>query len=129
MWFTYHHIRRNPFSICLFDRIGRSPETSERHHLIAQCLSIPRRTLAESLADACTEPMTSVSANATWYTQWREDSQAKASYVFVYNSSAYSTGSITFASAKIPYFYNSWTGDQIPVLQYTVTKEHTTIPL
>jgi hypothetical protein len=86
--------------------------------------------LAETLAsDACITPMTSVSANATWYTQWREDNTAKASYVFVYNSGAYSTGSISFASKRIPYFYNAWTGEQIPVLQYTVASGLTTIPL
>lgn len=75
------------------------------------------------------KPMTSVSANATWYTQWREDSTVRASYIYVYNSGAYSTGTVSFASTRIPYFYNAWTGKQVAVLQYTVALGVTTIPL
>jgi hypothetical protein len=73
--------------------------------------------------------MASVSANATWYTQWREDSTTRTAYIFVYNSGAYSTGSISFSSTRIPYFYNAWTGEQIPVLQYVVASGRTTIPV
>lgn len=96
---------------------------------LANVYEVATGPLAETLTDTFIAPMTSVTANATWYTQWREDSAAKASYIFVYNSGAYSTGSITFASTGIPYFYNAWTGEQIEVLHYTIVSGHTTIPL
>lgn len=86
--------------------------------------------IARSLASSAgIHPLTSVSANSTWYTQWREDTDAKASYVFIYNNGAWSTGSISFASTRIPYFYDAWAGVQTPVLQYTVASGRTTIPL
>ncbi|KAH7417837.1 hypothetical protein BKA64DRAFT_738388 [Cadophora sp. MPI-SDFR-AT-0126] len=86
--------------------------------------------LASAVASIGIEPLTKVSSSQTWYTYWRQISKVKEAYVYIYNDgNSSSTGSISFATTKLPFFLNAWTGDQTPVNQYTVTRDRTTIPL
>ncbi|KAF1950375.1 hypothetical protein CC80DRAFT_539633 [Byssothecium circinans] len=91
--------------------------------------------LASTIASLNIQPLTKVSTNASWYTYWRSDPTTDIDYVFVYNDAMYSpqgegasTGSIEFQSTKIPYEYNAWTGQQVPISTYTTTNTTTTIP-
>jgi len=70
--------------------------------------------------------LTKLSANDTWYTNWRQDGED--SYVFLYNDWNYSTGTVSFASTGTPYSFDAWTGGQTPILHYTVKDGYTTIP-
>lgn len=90
--------------------------------------------IADALSSAGIAPRTSVSANATWYTFWRQD--GITDYVFVYNDAtgvprngAFSAGNVTFASTGAPYWYDAWTGEISPVGAYGQTDDTTTINL
>jgi hypothetical protein len=90
--------------------------------------------VASALASIHITPRTTVSANSTWYTYWREGNTVD--YVHVYNENlsgvlggGYSTGTVTFESVGVPYFYDAWTGDITPVLAYSYTGTTTTIQL
>jgi hypothetical protein len=92
--------------------------------------------LAQTLESLQITPRTSVTANGTWYTYWREDSTTSTDYVYVYNDAAslplgqgFSTGNITFENIGVPYTYDAWTGDITPILNYQQTATQTTIPL
>jgi hypothetical protein len=85
-------------------------------------------SIASAVASIGIQPWTSVSSNSTWYTFWRSDSSVGAEYSFIYNDGGYGEGTISFASTGTPYWYDAWTGDQKPVLQYTVNGSYTTIP-
>lgn len=82
--------------------------------------------LVPTLESLGIQPLTKVLANDTWYTYWRQDGQD--SYVYLYNNGSYSAGSVEFANTKTPYFYDAWTGEQTPILAYTVASGYTTIP-
>ncbi|PVH72560.1 hypothetical protein DL98DRAFT_610481 [Cadophora sp. DSE1049] len=91
---------------------------------------VPAGRLASTVVSIGIQPLTKVSANQTWYTYWRQISKDKEAYVFIYNDgNSSSTGSISFANTKLPFFLHAWTGEQTPVFQYTVNRDHTTIPL
>ena len=70
-----------------------------------------------------------------WYTYWRQTDNRN--YVFVYNDAAaentwgigngYSEGSVEFASADRPYILDAWTGEEVPIANYTQTWRWTTI--
>ncbi|VUC23925.1 unnamed protein product [Clonostachys rosea] len=86
--------------------------------------------LAEALLSIGIEPRTRVIANNSLYTVWREDTKTDSDYVFVYNPSAHPvSGSVDFASAKVPFFYDIWSGQRLPVAHYTKTDTVTTIPI
>ena len=92
--------------------------------------------LATSMASIGIEPMTKVSANNTWYTYWRQTDDFN--YVFVYNDAVSSTtaglgngyreGNVEVASLGQPYFFDAWTGDQVPMRNVTQGRNTTTIP-
>lgn len=85
--------------------------------------------LADKLVSIGIEPRTKVSSNGTWHTVWREDTQNDIDYVFVYNEQGNTTtGTVEFASTKIPYWFDAWTGDQTPVALYEQTESSTKIP-
>lgn len=94
----------------------------------------PGSGLAAFLESIHITPRTSVNANATWYTYWRHSDEVD--YVYVYNENVSgvlgegaSSGTVTFESVGMPYFYDAWTGDITPVLCYSQTHISTTIPL
>ncbi|KAH9845761.1 alpha-L-rhamnosidase [Teratosphaeria destructans] len=98
--------------------------------------TVPFENLAESLTDLGFAPLTAVSADRIWYTYWREDTSASVTYVFVYNDAfnaefgqGASSGSVTFATTGVPYFYDAWKGDVSPVVAYQQSDTSTTIPL
>ncbi|KAH8879860.1 hypothetical protein GQ53DRAFT_853096 [Thozetella sp. PMI_491] len=89
----------------------------------------PAESLADVLDSLGIQPRTRITANGTWYTLWREDTRADVDYVFVYNSEGNATeGTIEFASTKIPYWLDAWTGEQTPVVLYEQLEGKTKIP-
>lgn len=92
--------------------------------------------LAATLKSLEILPRTSVAANGTWYTLWREDTANATSYVYVYNDAtglsfdeSMTSGSISFESNGVPFLYNAWSGEITPVSTYSQSNTHTTIPL
>jgi hypothetical protein len=85
--------------------------------------------LASAISSIGIQPRTAISSSQPWYTYWRELNREGEAYVYVYNDGNSSEGSIKFASTKVPYFLDCWTGEQKPVVQYSVDQDHTTIPL
>ncbi|GAB7349945.1 hypothetical protein MBLNU459_g0641t1 [Dothideomycetes sp. NU459] len=92
--------------------------------------------LAQSLLSLGIEPRTALTTDTVWYTYWREDTASSTDYIYIYNdatgkpiNSAYSTGTVTFASTGIPFTYDAWTGAINPILSFTQTQDSTTIPL
>jgi hypothetical protein len=90
--------------------------------------------LAAFLESIHLTPRTSINTDGTWNTYWRETDGVD--YVYIYNENASgilgkgaSSGSITFESVGMPYFYDAWTGDITPVPCYSQTHISTTIPL
>ena len=87
---------------------------------------IPSGPIAPVLSSIGIQPLTKVSANQTWYTYWRQDDQN--SYIYLYNDGNHSTGTVSFANIGSPFFLNVWTGEETPILDYTVDSGYTTIP-
>lgn len=96
---------------------------------------VPYDNLAESIASLGIEPLTKVTADATWYTYWRINTAKSEDYVFVYNDSPtgipeeaeYSEGTVEFRSIGKPYLLDPWSGTETPILNYTQTETTTTI--
>ncbi|RDW77799.1 hypothetical protein BP6252_05852 [Coleophoma cylindrospora] len=84
-------------------------------------------SLASTLASVGIIPLTQVSANGSWFTYWRWDEINSTDYIFVYNDSPYSEGTIEFAATGIPYLFDAWTGSISAILNYTTTNTTTTI--
>jgi hypothetical protein len=85
--------------------------------------------LADTILSLGIEPLTKISSNGSWYTVWREDTINNIDYVFVYNENGTTTtGTIEFASTKIPYLYDIWSGKQFPLMVYEKTATKTIIP-
>ncbi|KAJ5820046.1 hypothetical protein N7474_005637 [Penicillium riverlandense] len=97
---------------------------------------VPYEGLANTLDSLGITPGTKVVADNTWYTYWRQTDDFN--YFFVYNDAlapstwglgnGYSEGSVQFASLGTPYILDAWTGDQIPILNYTQSANSTKIP-
>ena len=86
-------------------------------------------TLAGTLEDVGITPLTQVSSNGTWWTNWRQDPSGN-DYVYIYNEGNYSSeGSINFATTGTPYYFDAWTGGQTPVLNYTAHPRTTEIKI
>jgi hypothetical protein len=97
---------------------------------------VPADNLSASLQSLGLTPRTRVDADRIWYTYWREDEQAAKTYVFVYNDAwdselglGGSNGSVKFETTGVPYFYDAWTGDTIPIHDFQQDNGCTTIPL
>ncbi|KAI9714496.1 MAG: hypothetical protein M1820_000457 [Bogoriella megaspora] len=96
---------------------------------------VPYDNLADSVASLGIQPLTSIKSNGSWFTYWRRDDLVGADYVFVYNDgqylglgNGYSEGTVEFASTGTPYFLDAWTGQQIPIANFTRSNHSTTIP-
>ncbi|KAM5347661.1 hypothetical protein ACJ41O_007485 [Fusarium nematophilum] len=89
---------------------------------------VPYESLASAVSSIGVSPRTKLRANGTWLTHWREDSNGDV-YVFIYNDGNASTGEISFETTLQPIFLDSWSGEQVPVIHYTVDGKYTTIPL
>lgn len=97
---------------------------------------VPYEGLADTIASLGITPLTKVSANNTWYTYWRHTDDYN--YVFVYNDAdaasttglgnGYSAGTVEFATIGTPYFLDAWSGEEVPIFNYTQTSDSTTIP-
>ncbi|KAI9668279.1 MAG: hypothetical protein M1821_001099 [Bathelium mastoideum] len=97
---------------------------------------VPYESLADTVSSLGIKPLTSIQSNGSWFTYWRRNDLVGADYVFVYNNAidlglgnGYSEGTVEFASTGVPYFLDAWTGQQIPITNYTRTNASTTIPL
>jgi hypothetical protein len=71
-----------------------------------------------------------------WYTCLRSDSENDIDYYFVYNDAMYSLAGegasaaiVEFNSTWYPYVFDTWTGEQKPVLLYTQSNGLTIIPM
>ncbi|ETS81939.1 hypothetical protein PFICI_06941 [Pestalotiopsis fici W106-1] len=91
--------------------------------------------VGSALADIGIEPLTRISSNGTWYTQWHWDPDNRVDYIFVYSDAMHTpqgegetVGTIEFESTGIPYEYDAWTGDQRPIMQYKRLANTTLIP-
>ncbi|KAK3647114.1 hypothetical protein LTR56_008282 [Elasticomyces elasticus] len=97
---------------------------------------VPFDNLAVSLANLGITPRTRVSADRVLNTYVREDAAAATTYFYIYND-AYqvpmgegaSTGAIKFEATGVPYIYDAWTGDVIPILGYQQDTATTTVPV
>ncbi|KAF2205690.1 hypothetical protein GQ43DRAFT_477176 [Delitschia confertaspora ATCC 74209] len=92
--------------------------------------------VASTLARLGIQPLTKISTNGSWYTYWRSDVSTGIEYIFIYNDAMHkpqgsgsSEGTIEFQSTGIPYEYNAWTGEKLPILAYTRTNTSTIIPM
>lgn len=98
---------------------------------------VPADNLSTSLANLGLTPRTNVNADRIWYTYWRDDAKEGKTYVFVYNDAwdtefgagGSSSGSVTFETTGVPYFYDAWTGDINAISAYEQTNHSTTIDL
>ncbi|KAF7514705.1 hypothetical protein G7054_g15078 [Neopestalotiopsis clavispora] len=91
--------------------------------------------LASALTDIGIAPLTRISSNGTWFTQWHRDSDNEVDYVFVYSDAMHisqgqgeSVGTIEFESTGIPYEYDAWTGEQRAIMKYKQSANTTLIP-
>ncbi|KAJ8098505.1 hypothetical protein POJ06DRAFT_136574 [Lipomyces tetrasporus] len=108
-------------------------DTEHTQGILESILSLPNvykvsyESLACAVASIGVSPRTKVNTNGTWFTHWREDSNGDV-YVFIYNDGVPSVGNISFETTQRPIFLNAWTGEQTPVVYYTVDGLYTTIP-
>lgn len=91
--------------------------------------STPLELVADKLASLGLDPQVKVQTNGTWYPTWREDERNGIDYAFIFSDGPASTGHIEVASMKTPYYFNPWTGERKPVLQYQRNRGRTVIPL
>ncbi|ETS73836.1 hypothetical protein PFICI_14782 [Pestalotiopsis fici W106-1] len=83
--------------------------------------------LADQLSTLGLCPKVSTNTNGTWYTTWRETTEG--GYALIYADLIASSGNVTVADTRTPYYLNPWTGTQSPVLVYEQDLTSTTIPL
>ncbi|KAL5592436.1 hypothetical protein FOBRF1_013462 [Fusarium oxysporum] len=83
--------------------------------------------VADQLAALDVAPRVAVTSNGTWYATWSE--LDGIGYAFVLADLVLSTGNITVLSTGTPYYYDAWTGERRPVLEYTKHDGMTVIPL
>lgn len=127
----------SPSYLTPFDKKGAEyvKKTLDEIRKLKNVHDVSSESVAETVSSLGIKPLTSVKANATWYTLWRKDDNKHEDYVLVYNdySSGIPTGvsdsegTVEFQSVGKPYIYDAWTGEQTPILNYTQTKTSTTI--
>jgi len=123
-----------PAYLASFNESGSKFVNETLHGLLSlqNVHQVPYEKLADSLASIGISPITRVVANNTWYTYWRQTDDYN--YVFVYNDAVssltaglgngYSEGKVQFASTGTPYFLDAWTGDKVPILNFTRTENN-----
>lgn len=89
--------------------------------------SVAEGQLASQLSALGLSPRVAVTTDGTWYTTWRETDDA--GYAFIYADLVGSSGDVTIADTRTPFFLNPWTGEETPVLIYKQDDTHTIIPL
>jgi hypothetical protein len=109
--------------------VAEAQETLRNITSLPNVHQIPAGPLAPTLSTLGIEPWTKVSANDTWYTYWRDGTEHYDSAVYIYNDGNYSEGTVSFASTGTPFFLDAWTGEETPILNYTVEYGRTTITL
>lgn len=86
--------------------------------------------LPAALSKAAIRPRVALSnGTAPWYSFWRE--QEDFTHIFLYNDGPDTqTLRVDFAiKDSTPYTFNAWTGAVAPILHYTTSATHTTIPI
>lgn len=91
--------------------------------------SVSAGKVASKLQDLGIQPRVALQTDGTWYTTWREDAQNGMDHAFVFNYANASTGTVSIASSKAPFFLDPWTGQTKPVLEYTRHGNQVDIPL
>jgi len=91
--------------------------------------SVATGGVASQLTRLGLSPNVKVQTNGTWYTSYRDDSKNGVVYASVYADLSASTGTVEIMTSGIPYFLNTWTGYQSPVVAYTKSQQSITIPL
>ncbi|KAJ5110316.1 hypothetical protein N7532_002961 [Penicillium argentinense] len=81
------------------------------------------------LQDLGIQPRVALQTNGTWYSTWREDAINGMDHAFVFCDSNASTGTVSIANSKPPFFLDPWTGQIKPVLEYTRQGNQVIIPL
>jgi hypothetical protein len=89
--------------------------------------SVSSGHVADKLRELGIRPLVQTDTNGTCYTNWAESEGV--GYAMVFSDSTKSTGSITVASTKPPFYINAWTGKIQPVLIYERTRTATIIPI
>lgn len=89
--------------------------------------SVAEGQLASQLSALGLSPRVAVTTNGTWSTTWRETEDV--GYALIYADLLGSSGSVTIADTRTPFFLNPWTGEESPVLLYEQDEASTTIPL
>ena len=91
--------------------------------------------LAQAMISLGITPRAAVSANSTWYSNWRKD-ESSTNWVSFYNDATgaatgagYAVGNVTIEASGTPYFYDAWTGQVTPVRVYSTSDNTTTVPL
>lgn len=96
---------------------------------------VPAEGLAASLLALGITSRTSVSANGTWYTYWREDESTATKYIFVYNDATglsqgmITVGNISFETTGKPFLLDAWTGAKTALSAYSQSETSTTVQL
>lgn len=89
--------------------------------------SVGEGQLANELSALGLSPRVAVTTNGTWYTTWRETEDA--GYALIYADLVGSSGEVTIADTRTPFFLNPWTGEETPVFIYEQDEASTIIPL
>lgn len=108
-------------NITVFEEELSALQSSERVYSVAE------GQLASQLSALGLFPRVAVTTNGTWYTTWRETEDA--GYTLIYADLVGSSGQVTIADTRTPFFLNPWTGVETPVLIYEQDEAHTIIPL
>ncbi|KAI9730419.1 MAG: hypothetical protein M1834_005929 [Cirrosporium novae-zelandiae] len=88
--------------------------------------------LSAALEAAGISPRASfTSPSSSWYSFWRSDTKNKQKLVYLFNGGDAKTVDINFtvASNAVPFILDTWTGDQLPLLQYNRTKSGISAPI
>lgn len=89
--------------------------------------SVDEGQLADQLSALGLAPRVAVTTNGTWYTTWRETEDA--GYALIYADLVGSSGDVTIADTRTPFFLNPWTGEETPIFIYEQDEASTIIPL
>jgi hypothetical protein len=108
--------------------VENSKKTLENLLNLKNVHQVPFDGLATTVARLGIVPRSTIQANGTWYTRWRQTADGDI-YAFIYNDGQLSTGNITFSCSGRPSLLDSWTGEESPIVHYSVHAGRITIPL
>jgi hypothetical protein len=84
--------------------------------------------VAQKLLSLGIAPRVQVQANGTWYPTWRTDADG-VDYLYILSDTVDTSGNVSVATTKRPYFFDPWTGNRTPVLEYQQTSGRIVVPL